>query len=107
MKNIGQIMKQAQAMQTKMNELQAKLAETEVEGTAGGGLVTVVLSGKHELRRLKIDPSLIDPQEAEMLEDLVVAAHADARTKLEAKMAEEMQAVTGGLSLPPGFKLPF
>lgn len=107
MKNFSQIMKQAQAMQTKMAELQEKLADVEVEGSAGGGMVSVTLNGKHELRRVKIDPSLVDPSEPELLEDLLVAAHADARGKLEARLAEEMQELTGGLPLPPGFKLPF
>jgi len=107
MKNLGQLMKQAQSMQTKMAEIQQKLADTEVSGAAAGGMVTVTLNGKGEMKRLKVDPSLIKVDEAEILEDLIVAAHADAKAKVEAKMAEEMQDVTGGLQLPPGFKLPF
>ena len=107
MKNIAGLMKQASQMQAKMQEMQAKLEAVEVEGAAGAGLVTLRLSGKGELRGLKIDPKLIDPAEAEMLEDLIVAAHADAKRKLESVTAEEMQKVTGGLQLPPGMKLPF
>ncbi|MSP05342.1 MAG: YbaB/EbfC family nucleoid-associated protein [Acetobacteraceae bacterium] len=107
MKNIAGLMKQASQMQAKMQEMQAKLEGVEVEGAAGAGLVTLRLSGKGELRGLKIDPKLIDPAEAEMLEDLIVAAHADAKRKLEFVTAEEMQKVTGGLQLPPGMKLPF
>ena len=79
----------------------------EVEGAAGAGMVSVTLSGKSELKRVKIDPKLADPAETEMLEDLLVAAHADAKRKLEALTAEEMQKVTGGLQLPAGMKLPF
>ena len=100
------MMKQAKELQTRMGELQAELDTLEVEGTSGGGLVTVTLSAKGDLRGLKIDPSLIKPDEAEILEDLIVAAHADARRKAEAAMAEKMQEVTGGLQLPPGMSLP-
>lgn len=107
MKNLGAMMKQAQAMQSKMTEMQEKLAATEVEGASGAGLVTVTLSGKGEMRRLKIDPTLIDPNEPGMLEDLIVAAHNDAHGKVNARKADEMQELTGGLGLPPGFKLPF
>jgi len=107
MKNLGNLMKQASQMQARMQEMQARLEAMEIEGGSGAGLVTVVLSGKGELRRLKIDPKLIDPAEVEMLEDLIVAAHADARRKIESTMADEMQKVTGGMSLPPGLKLPF
>jgi len=107
MKNLGNLMKQASQMQARMQEMQARLEAMEIEGASGAGLVTVVLSGKGELRRLKIDPKLIDPAEVEMLEDLIVAAHADARRKIESTMADEMQKVTGGMSLPPGLKLPF
>lgn len=107
MKNLGQMMRQAQEMQAKMNELQERLAAAEVEGASGGGLVRALLNGKGELRALKIDPALVDPQEVEVLEDLVVAAVNDAKSKVEAKVAEEMRKLTGGLDLPPGFKLPF
>jgi len=101
------MMKQAQAMQEKMQEMQAALERHELSGTAGGGMVNVTLNGKGEMRRIKIDPVLIDPSDPEMLEDLVVAAHNDAKAKVEAHMHEEMAKVTGGLNLPPGLKLPF
>lgn len=107
MKNLSNLMKQAAEMQQKMQELQARLEATEYEGSAGGGMVAVTLAGKGELRRVRIDPKLLAPSEGEMLEDLLVAAHADAKHKLEAATAEEMQRLTGGLSLPPGMKLPF
>ena len=107
MKNLSGLMKQAQQMQEKMQEMQSKLEGMEIEGVAGAGLVTVTLSGKGDLRRLKIDPKIIDPADGEMLEDLIVAAHTDAKRKMEAAAAEEMQKVTGGLQLPPGMKLPF
>ena len=107
MKNLTGLMKQAQQMQTKMAEMQAKLESLEVQGEAGAGLVTVTLNGKGDLKRVKIDPKVVDPADAEMLEDLIVAAHANARQKVEATAAEEMQKVTGGLQLPPGMKLPF
>jgi hypothetical protein len=107
MKNLGQMLKQAQELQSKMGEMQAKLAGLEVEGAAGAGMVSVALNGKGEMRRLKVEPSLLKPEEAEVMEDLIVAAHNDAKAKLEQKLAEEMGKLTGGLSLPPGFKLPF
>jgi nucleoid-associated protein EbfC len=107
MKNIAGLMKQAQAMQQKMADMQTKLEAIELEGSAGAGLVSVTLSGKGELKRVKIDPKLIDPAEAEMLEDLVVAAHADAKRRVDEFMAAEMQKATGGLNLPAGLKLPF
>jgi DNA-binding YbaB/EbfC family protein len=94
-------------MQSKMQEMQAKLEAMEIEGVAGAGMVSVTLSGKSELKRVRIDPKLADPAEMEMLEDLILAAHADARQKIEAATAEEMQKVTGGMQLPPGMKLPF
>jgi DNA-binding YbaB/EbfC family protein len=107
MKNLGQMMKQAQEMQAKFQEMQAKLSEIEITGTAGGGLVTVTLSGKHELKKLSIDPTLFNSDDAEVVEDLVVAAHADARTRVEEVMKEQMSMLTGGLTLPPGMSLPF
>lgn len=107
MKNLGQMMKQAQLMQERMAELQARLDGMEIQGQSGGGLVQATLSGKGEVRRLKIDPSLINPAEAEVLEDLVAAAVNDARQRVEATVAEEMSKLTGGLKLPPGVKLPF
>ncbi len=107
MKNLGNMLKQAQEMQSKMQDMQTELETLEMEGTSGGGMVTVTLSGKGVLRGIKIDPSLMNPDEAEVLEDLIIAAHADAKTKVETATAEKMQELTGGLSLPPGFKLPF
>jgi DNA-binding YbaB/EbfC family protein len=106
-KNLAGLMKQATQMQQKMQEMQAKLETLEVEGSAGAGLVTCALNGKGELRRLRIDPKLADPAETEMLQDLVVAAHADAKRKIEQITAEEMQQMTGGMNLPAGMKLPF
>jgi DNA-binding YbaB/EbfC family protein len=105
MKNLGTLMKQAQQMQARIEEMQAKLAEAEIEGSSGGGLVRAVMNGKGELKRLTIDPSLADPGEIEVLEDLVVAACAEARANAEAHAAEEMKGITGGLPLPPGLKL--
>ena len=105
MKNLGHLMKQAQAMQSKMAELQGKMADAEIEGTSGAGMVTVTVNGKGELKRLSIDPKLADPNEIEMLEDLIVAACADAKGRAETQFEEEMKAVTGGLPIPPGMKL--
>jgi DNA-binding YbaB/EbfC family protein len=107
MKNLSGLMKQAQQMQAKMQEMQAKLEAMEVEGTSGAGLVTVTLTGRGDLRKVHIDPKLADPGEMEMLEDLLVAAHAEAKRKIEQMTADEMQKLTGGLNLPPGMKLPF
>ena len=107
MKNIGQMLKQAQKMQTKMAEVQESLATHEITGGAGAGLVSVTLNGKGEMRGIKIDPSLIEGGDAEMLEDLIVAAFNDAKAKVEAHVATEMEQVTAGLPLPPGMKLPF
>jgi DNA-binding YbaB/EbfC family protein len=107
MKNLGGLMKQAQQMQAKMEELQARLNAAELTGESGAGLVQVTLNGKGELRRVKIDPKLADPSDMEMLEDLLLAAHRDAKQKIDAQMAEEMQKITGGMQLPPGLKLPF
>ncbi len=107
MKNLAGLMKQASQMQSKMAEMQAKLETIEIEGVSGAGMVQVVLSGKGDLKRVKLDPKLLDPAEAEMVEDLLVAAHADARRRLEAATAEEMEKVTGGMQLPGGMKLPF
>jgi hypothetical protein len=107
MKNLGQMMKQAQQLQSRMTELQDQLAAAEISGSAGGGLVTVTLSGKGEARRISVDPSLIVADEADVLEDLLVAAFNDAKAKVEAHMAERMAEITGGLKLPPGLQLPF
>ena len=105
--DLMKMMKQAQEIQGRMQKMQEELADLEVEGRSGGGLVTVKLNGKLEARALKIDPSLIKAEEAEMLEDLIVAAFQDAKTKAEADVQVKMQEITGGLSLPPGLKLPF
>jgi len=107
MKDISQIMRQAQAMQAKINEAQKKLEAMEVEGSAGGGMVKVRLSGKNALLGLAIDPSLMAEGEQEILEDLVKAAHDDARRKLEDAQNEEMKGLSGGLGILPGFKMPF
>ncbi|PWB80101.1 MAG: YbaB/EbfC family nucleoid-associated protein [Methylocystaceae bacterium] len=101
------LMKQAQAMQAKMGEVQAELDQTLVEGEAGGGLVKVTLTAKGALQHVKIDPSLLKPDESDIVEDLIVTAHAQARVKAEEAVTEKMKAVTGGLQLPPGLKLPF
>jgi len=106
-KNIGNMLKQAQQMQTRMAEMQAKLEASEVEGQAGAGMVKVKLTGKGELRRIAIDPTLMTAEDREVLEDLIIAAHGDAKQKVEAMMAEEMQKATAGMNLPAGLKLPF
>ena len=107
MKNLGDMMKQVQAMQSKMADMQAKLETATVTGQSGGGLVKVTLTGKGAMSALNVEVSLLKEDEKEILEDLIVAAHADAKAKSEALMAEEMKSVTGGLALPPGMKLPF
>ena len=98
------LMKQAAELKSKMEAMQAELDQLEVEGTAGGGMVTVRMSAKGELKGLSVDPSLMKPDEKEIVEDLVVAAHAEARRKAEAVLQERMKALTGGLPLPPGLK---
>ena len=107
MKNLGQMMRQAQELQGKMTEMQAQLERLEIVGQAGGGMVSITLNGKGEMRGMKVDPSLLNPNEPALLEDLVMAAHNDAKAKAEARAAEEMSKLTGGLQLPPGMKLPF
>lgn len=107
MKDMGQLFKQAQEMQSRMNEMQARLGEMEVRGDSGGGMVSLILNGKGMLVKINIEPSLLNPGEAEILQDLIVAAHADAKGRLEGKLQEEMTKLTGGIALPPGFKLPF
>ncbi|HIF17592.1 MAG TPA: YbaB/EbfC family nucleoid-associated protein [Cycloclasticus sp.] len=108
MKNqLGDLMQQAQKMQEKMQEAQSKLAELEVTGESGAGLVKIVLTGKHEARRLSIDPSLIADNDQEMLEDLIVSAINDAVRKVETESKDSMANMTAGIPLPPGFKLPF
>jgi len=107
MKNLADIMKQVQSMQSRMSDMQEKLEGLTVTGQSGGGMVKITMSGKGVLKGLDIDASLMKPEEKDILEDLIVAAHADAKAKAEAAAAEEMKAVTGGLPLPPGLKLPF
>ena len=107
MRNLGQLMKQAQQMQQKMGELQAQLEAVEMTGMAGGGMVQITLNGKGELKKIKIDKSVLDPNDAEVVEDLIVAAFNDARQKVNAHNEAEMQKLTGGLNLPGGMKLPF
>ena len=105
--NIQKMMKQAQQLQTKFTQLQEQLGEESREGQAGGGKVKAVVSGKGELRSLIIDKSVIDPEEKEMLEDLIVAAFKDAKAKMDADAAQQMEALTAGMGLPAGMKLPF
>jgi hypothetical protein len=105
MKNFAGMMKQAQELQTRMAEMQAEMERARVEGQSGGGLVLLTLNGKGELVGVKIDPSLAKPEEVEILEDLIVAAHTDAKAKVERLLQEKMQSLTGGLPLPPGLKL--
>ena len=105
MKNFAGMMKQAQELQTRMAEMQAEMERARVEGQSGGGLVVLTLNGKGELVGVKIDASLAKPEEVEILEDLIVAAHTDAKAKVERLMQEKMQSLTGGLPLPPGMKL--
>jgi nucleoid-associated protein EbfC len=107
MKNLAGMMKQAQQMQAKMQEMQTKLEAMELIGESGAGLVKVTMNGKSEMRKIKIDPKIVDPADTDMLEDLILAATRDAKAKVEATAAEEMQKITGGLQLPPGMKLPF
>ncbi len=102
MKNFASMMKQAQEMQGKMAEMQSSLEQMEITGASGAGLVTLTLNGKGEMRGLKIDETMLKPGEGEILEDLIIAAHNDAKSKVEAAMAEKMKEVTGGLTLPPG-----
>ena len=105
MKDLMGMMKQAQQLQERMQKIQDELAAMEVEGQSGAGLVKVTLNGKGDMRRLKIDPSLLKVDEREILEDLIVAASQDAKTKVEAAMQAKMQEMAGGLPLPPGLKL--
>lgn len=105
--NLQKMMQQAQVMQQKMQETQLKLEAAEFEGSAGGGAVTVRLNGKNQMLKVAVNAALLKPEEKEMLEDLVVAAHRDARKKIDDNFNEQMKNVTGGLNLPPGFKLPF
>lgn len=107
MKDIMGLMKQAQQMQSRMQDMQAELERTEVEGQSGGGLVKVTLTAKGAMKGVSVDASLLKPDEKEIVEDLILAAHEDARKKAERTMEEKMKEVTAGLPLPPGMKLPF
>jgi nucleoid-associated protein EbfC len=101
--DMDEILRRAREAQAKALDMQRAMAAIEIEGTAGGGLVRVTMTGKNELKKVSIDPSLLKESEREILEDLVVAAHADAKTKLDARLAEEMAKMAGSLGLPPGF----
>lgn len=103
---IGNLMKQAQQMQDNLQKAQAQIAEMEVEGVSGAGLVKVVMTGKHDVRRVSIDPSLM-ADDKDMLEDLIAAAVNDAVRKVETVTQEKMSSITAGMPLPPGMKLPF
>jgi nucleoid-associated protein EbfC len=105
MKDLMKMMKQAQEIQGRMQQMQEELAALQAEGQSGGGLVRVTLNGKMEARSVKLDPSLLKPEDVEMLEDLILAAFQDAKGKVEAALQEKMREVTGGLPLPPGLKL--
>jgi DNA-binding YbaB/EbfC family protein len=105
MKDIMGMMKQVGQMQARMQQMQEELAQAEIEGRSGAGLVRVTLNGKGDMKKISIDPSLMKPGEGEILEDLVLAANQDARAKVESMMAEKMSEITGGLPLPPGLKL--
>ena len=107
MRDFMGLMKQAQQMQAKMAETQLELDQVEVEGAAGGGLVKLRLTAKGALKAIEIDPGLLAPDQKAILEDLIVTAHTQARAKADEAMAEKMKELTGGLQLPPGFKLPF
>jgi len=105
-KNLSQMMKQVEEMQTRMQDMQAKLEQATVIGQSGGGLVKLTLNGKGALKAVTIDPSLLKVDEREILEDLIIAAHGDAKSKMENLIADQMKDLTGGLPLPPGFRLP-
>ena len=105
LKDLGGLMQQAQAMQQKIQDLQAELARLEIVGASGAGLVKVTVNGRNETRRVEIDASLFKPEDKGVVEDLIVAAANDARSKVEAVVQEQMKQITGGLPLPPGFKL--
>ena len=107
MKNLGQMMKQAQEMQSKMDEIQNKLAEMEEIGSSGAGMIEVTVNGKSDVKNIKIDPTVIDQNDPGVLEDLIVAAFNDAKSKVEAGVRDKMSEMTGGIQFPPGFKLPF
>jgi len=104
MKDFMNMMKQAKELQSKMAEMQAEIEQLTRDGAAGAGLVSVTVNGKGEMRSVSVDPSLMKPDEKEIMEDLIVAAHADAKAKMEEALQEKMKDVTGGLPLPPGMK---
>ncbi|MET0986691.1 MAG: YbaB/EbfC family nucleoid-associated protein [Steroidobacteraceae bacterium] len=105
--NIGNLMKQAQQLQEKMQRAQAEIAALEVTGEAGGGMAKVVMNGRHEVKRVSLDPSIVSADDKDMLEDLIAAAANDAVQKLERVSQERMSGLMGGMNLPPGMKLPF
>ena len=105
LKDLGGLMQQAQQMQQKMKELQDQLERQEIVGSSGAGLVKVTVNGRNETRRIEIDASLFKPEDKGVVEDLIVAAANDARSKVEAVVQEQMKQITGGIPLPPGFKL--
>ena len=107
MNNISQIMKQAKVMQEKMAEMQKKIEETEIEGSSGGGAVKIVMNGKHEVKNLFIDPSIVNSDEKEVLEDLIIAALNDVNKKIAENTNDQLGSISGGMGLPPGLKLPF
>ena len=106
MKNLSQMMKQVEEMQARMQDMQAKLEQATVIGQSGGGLVKLTLNGRGALTAVTIDPSLLKVDEREILEDLIIAAHGDAKSKMDNLIADQMKDLTGGLPLPPGFRLP-
>ena len=107
MNNMSQIMKQAKAMQEKMAEMQKKIEETEIEGSSGGGAVKILMNGKHEVKNLFIDPSIVNSDEKEVLEDLIIAALNDVNKKIAENTNDQLGSISGGMGLPPGLKLPF
>ena len=107
MNNFNDMMKKAQEMQKKMQEIQDSLSNLEVEGTSGGGIVKIIMNCKNEVKKIDIDPSIIKNDEKEVMEDLIIAALNDAKSKAEEKSQEEMKKLSGGLGLPPGMKMPF
>lgn len=107
MRDIMGMMKKAKEMQAKMQEMQEEIANLEITGSSGAGLVSITLNGQGNIKAIKIDPSLIKPEESEILEDLIMAAHNEAKAKIETAVAQKTQEMTAGLPIPPGFKLPF
>ena len=105
--NFNNMVKQAQDLQKKMAEAQKKVESLEAEGTSGGGLIKIIIDGKNNVKSVKIDDSLISKEDVEILEDLILAAFNDGKEKIQKKISDEMSSITGGLQLPPGFKMPF